>query len=68
MPYVQDCYTIWPRRSDPVFLVTNYIKWDTTSWTHSSFLMVRREYLGEKIQKCKLNTMKPLHYFQKKDF
>ena len=27
--------TICPRRIDPFYIVTQYIKWVTTSWTHS---------------------------------
>jgi len=29
-------HTICPRSNDPFFIVTYYIKWATTSWTHSS--------------------------------
>ena len=29
-------YTICQRSSDPFYLVSYYIKWVTTSWTHSS--------------------------------
>ena len=28
--------TICPRSSDPFYVVSCYIKWATTSWTHSS--------------------------------
>ena len=27
--------TVCPRSSDPFYIVTYYIKWVTTSWTHS---------------------------------
>ena len=30
-----DIYTICPKSSDPFYIVTYYIKWVTTSWTHS---------------------------------
>ena len=29
-------YTVYPRSCDPFYIVTWYIKWTTTSWTHSS--------------------------------
>ena len=28
-------YTVCPRSSDPFYIVSYYIKWVTTSWTHS---------------------------------
>ena len=28
-------YTVCPRSSDPFYIVTYYIKWVTTPWTHS---------------------------------
>ena len=28
-------YTVSPRSSDPFYVVSYYIKWVTTSWTHS---------------------------------
>ena len=28
-------YTVSPRRSDPFYIVSSYMKWVTTSWTHS---------------------------------
>ena len=31
-------YTIFLRSSDPIFIVTYYIKWVTTSWTNGSCL------------------------------
>ena len=31
-----DHHTVCPRSSDPFYIVTNYIKWVTTSWTHST--------------------------------
>ena len=31
-----DYCTVCPGSSDPVYIVTYYIKWVTTSWTHSS--------------------------------
>ena len=30
-------YTICPRSSDPFYVVSYYIKWVTTSWTHSTY-------------------------------
>ena len=30
------CSTKYPRLSDPFLIVSNYIKWVTTSWTHST--------------------------------
>ena len=29
--------TICPRISDPFYIVSYYIEWATTSWTHSSY-------------------------------
>ena len=29
-------YTIFPGSSDPFYIVSYYIKWVTTSWTHST--------------------------------
>ena len=29
--------TVCPGSSDPFYVVTYYIKWVTTSWTHSTF-------------------------------
>ena len=29
-------YTVCPGSSDPFFRVSDYIKWDTTSWTHGT--------------------------------
>ena len=31
-------YTVCPRSSGPFYVVTYYIKWVTTSWTHSTLL------------------------------
>ena len=31
-----DKHTICPRSSDPFYIVTYYMKWVTTSWTHST--------------------------------
>ena len=28
-------YTVWPRSSDPFYIVNYYIKWITTPWTDS---------------------------------
>ena len=36
--YIQ--YTIFPRSSDPYYIVTYYIKWVTTSWTHSIYIYI----------------------------
>ena len=33
--------TMCPRRSDPFYIVSYYIKWVTTSWTHSNLVDVR---------------------------
>ena len=30
-----EVYTVCPRSSDPLYIVSYYIKWVTTSWTHS---------------------------------
>ena len=30
--------TIWPRSSDSFYMVSYYIKWVNTSWTHSTSL------------------------------
>ena len=30
-------YTICPASSDPFYIVSYYIKWVTTSWTHSMY-------------------------------
>ena len=30
-----DYLTVCPRSSDPFYIVSYYIKWVTTSWTHS---------------------------------
>jgi len=35
--FVKINYTICPRSSDPFYIVT-YVKWVTTSWTHSNSL------------------------------
>ena len=32
-----DVYTVCPRSSNPFCVVTYYIKWVTTSWTHSIY-------------------------------
>ena len=32
---VELCNTLCPRSSDPFYIVSYYIKWVTTSWTHS---------------------------------
>ena len=29
------CRNVFPRSRDPFYLVTHYIKWVTTSWTHT---------------------------------
>ena len=31
-------FNVWPGSSDPYYIVNYYIKWVTTSWTHSSLL------------------------------
>ena len=33
-------YTVFPGSSDPFCIVTYYIKWVTTSWTHSTVLFL----------------------------
>ena len=33
-PYI---HTVCPGSSDPFYIVTYYIKWDTTSWTYCTF-------------------------------
>ena len=33
--FVLNLYTICPKSSDPIPIVTYYIKWATTAWTHS---------------------------------
>ena len=32
--------TVCPRSSDPFYVVTYYIKWVTTSWTHSNIARI----------------------------
>ena len=32
---MQRLFTVCPRSSDPFYIVSYYIKWVTTSWTHS---------------------------------
>ena len=34
--WVLNKYTVCPRSSDPLYVVTYYIKWVTTSWTDST--------------------------------
>ena len=34
-PLYSGVYAICPRSSDPIYIVSYYIKWVTTSWTHS---------------------------------
>ena len=36
MEYPRCTYTVCPRSKDPFYVVTYYIKWITTSWTHST--------------------------------
>ena len=38
--------TICPRSSDPFCKVSDYIKWVTTSWTHSLFIKIRSVVLS----------------------
>ena len=42
--------TVYPRSGDPFYIVSYYIKWVTTSWTHSTIGpikgKVRRFYMG----------------------
>ena len=37
-------HTVCPRSSDPFYIVTNYIKWVTTSWTCSVFIKISLLY------------------------
>ena len=30
-------YNAFPRSSDPIYIVSYYLKWVTTSWTHSMY-------------------------------
>ena len=40
MPLVHDDLdTVYPRSSDPFYIVTIYIKWVKTSWTYSTTVM-----------------------------
>ena len=32
--------TVCPRSSDPIYIVSYYIKWVTTSWTHSMYVNI----------------------------
>ena len=32
----QESFTVCPESSDPFYIVSYYIKWVTTSWTHST--------------------------------
>ena len=36
---VLDGYTVCPRRSGPFYIVSYYIKWGTTTWTHTVILL-----------------------------
>ena len=38
--FVLVCTTVCPRSSDPFYVVTYYIKWVTTSWTHSICVVI----------------------------
>ena len=40
-PYCKVC----PRSSDPFYVVTYYIKWVTTFWTHRTHCHIRKQYI-----------------------
>ena len=42
-------YTISPRSSYPIYKVTCYIKWVTTSWTHSRYAWFRTDEITVKV-------------------
>ena len=37
------CITVCPGSSDPFYIVGYYIKWVTTSWTHSIYIELEKE-------------------------
>jgi len=43
--------TICPGSSDPFYIVSYYIKWATTSWTHCMFTMLDRDKYFSSFQK-----------------
>ena len=38
-------YTVRPKSSDPFYIVSYYIKWVTTSWTHSTLYLIIDKYI-----------------------
>ena len=53
--------TICPRSSDPIYIVTYYIKWVTTSWTDHKLIKKKKK---EKKSFCCLHWSCDLHYHQ----
>ena len=50
-------YTICPRSSDSFFIVSYYIKWVTTSWSHISASSVKvAQFYGHFNEKEKYNS------------
>ena len=41
--YIRHLYTVCPGSSDPFYMVSYYIKWVTTSWTHSNILTAAKK-------------------------
>ena len=57
--------TICPGSSDSFFIVTNYIKWVNTSWTHSTIIEI--DTIHNKVYKL-IMVADPDPYFEKYDF
>ena len=58
--YISIVHTVCPRSSDPFYIVSCYIKWGTTSWTHSMYIYIfRAHFLTISLSLKCISTLQP---------
>ena len=53
--WTHSIHTVYPRISDPFYIVSNYMKWVTTSWTYSRILnsIIIEDWLSSTLESLK---------------
>ena len=60
--------TVCPRISDPFYIVSYYVKWVTTSWTHGTCLPLPTHTVHIPERKRKKREMNPIHAWKRDGF
>ena len=63
--FISQSYTVCPGSSDPLYIVTYYIKWVTTSWTHSILTYFECLFVHLVPARWKKMNVCAIHYYNK---